>query len=120
MTLVNGHVPNPQSPLAPTTGLLPPHNAPTSGGLNNANLPPQIITDLPPPTHLPVPLQQLHPPGRFGGSGGLGSGGEEDSALGGTSPPITALSEDSTREQVRFMTRTSNWTKVNVARNTIL
>ncbi|XP_036425535.1 mitogen-activated protein kinase kinase kinase 13 [Colossoma macropomum] len=54
--------------------------------------PPQIITDLAPPTNLPVPLQQLQAPGRD----------ELDSGLSGTSPPCTALSEDSTREQGHF------------------
>ncbi|KAL7882039.1 hypothetical protein AOLI_G00088880 [Acnodon oligacanthus] len=54
--------------------------------------PPQIITDLAPPTNLPVSLQQLQPPGRD----------ELDSGLSGTSPPCTALSEDSTREQGHF------------------
>lgn len=54
--------------------------------------PPQIITDLAPPTNLPVPLQQLQAPGRD----------ELDSGLCGTSPPCTALSEDSTREQGHF------------------
>ncbi|KAL7865402.1 hypothetical protein SRHO_G00106490 [Serrasalmus rhombeus] len=54
--------------------------------------PPQIITDLAPPTNLPVTLQQLQPPGRD----------ELDSGLSGTSPPCTALSEDSTREQGHF------------------
>lgn len=47
--------------------------------------PPQIITDLAPPTTLPMPLQQLQLPCR-------------DDEPGGTSPPCTALSEDSTRE----------------------
>ncbi|XP_066542571.1 mitogen-activated protein kinase kinase kinase 13 isoform X2 [Hoplias malabaricus] len=54
--------------------------------------PPQIITDLAPPTNLPVPLQQLQTPGRD----------ELDSGLSGTSPPCTALSEDSTREHGHF------------------
>ncbi|XP_030641762.1 mitogen-activated protein kinase kinase kinase 13 [Chanos chanos] len=53
--------------------------------------PSQIITDLAPPTHLPVPMQQLHPPGK-----------DEESGLGGTSPPNTVLSEDSTKEQGHF------------------
>lgn len=53
-----------------------------------SNLAPQIITDLSPPTHLAVPLQTQHPPGQH-----------EDSVLGGTSPPNTALSEDSTRSE---------------------
>ncbi|XP_016108940.1 mitogen-activated protein kinase kinase kinase 13-like [Sinocyclocheilus grahami] len=51
--------------------------------------PPQIIADLAPPTTLPMPLQQLQPPCR-------------DAEPGGTSPPCTALSEDSTREQGHF------------------
>ncbi|KAG9271649.1 mitogen-activated protein kinase kinase kinase 13 isoform X1 [Astyanax mexicanus] len=54
--------------------------------------PPQIITDLAPPTNLPVPLHQLQAPSRD----------ELDSGLSGTSPPCTALSEDSTREQGHF------------------
>uniref|UniRef100_A0A8C2L1C1 mitogen-activated protein kinase kinase kinase n=1 Tax=Cyprinus carpio TaxID=7962 RepID=A0A8C2L1C1_CYPCA len=51
--------------------------------------PPQIIADLAPPTTLPMPLQQLQLPCR-------------DDEPGGTSPPCTALSEDSTREQGHF------------------
>ncbi|KAA0715407.1 Mitogen-activated protein kinase kinase kinase 13 [Triplophysa tibetana] len=47
--------------------------------------PPEIITDLAPPTTLPMPLQQLQLPCK-------------DDEPGGTSPPCTALSEDSTRE----------------------
>uniref|UniRef100_A0A673C6E1 Mitogen-activated protein kinase kinase kinase n=1 Tax=Sphaeramia orbicularis TaxID=375764 RepID=A0A673C6E1_9TELE len=47
-----------------------------------------IITDLAPPTHLPVPLQTLQTPGQ-----------DEDSMLGGISPPNTALSVDSTRSE---------------------
>uniref|UniRef100_A0A672QIK8 Mitogen-activated protein kinase kinase kinase n=1 Tax=Sinocyclocheilus grahami TaxID=75366 RepID=A0A672QIK8_SINGR len=50
---------------------------------------PQIIADLAPPTTLPMPLQQLQLPCR-------------DDEPGGTSPPCTALSEDSTREQGHF------------------
>ncbi|XP_074550900.1 mitogen-activated protein kinase kinase kinase 13 [Halichoeres trimaculatus] len=50
-----------------------------------SNLPPQIITDLAPPTHLPVPLQT---PGQ-----------DEDCMLGGVSPPNIALSVDSTRSE---------------------
>lgn len=50
-----------------------------------ATLPPQIITDLAPPTNLPVPL---HTPGQ-----------DEDSVLGGISPGNTALSLDSTRSE---------------------
>lgn len=50
-----------------------------------AALPPQIITDLAPPTNLPVPL---HTPGQ-----------DEDSILGGISPGNTALSVDSTRSE---------------------
>uniref|UniRef100_A0A3B4WT55 Mitogen-activated protein kinase kinase kinase n=1 Tax=Seriola lalandi dorsalis TaxID=1841481 RepID=A0A3B4WT55_SERLL len=53
-----------------------------------SNLPPQIITDLAPPTHLPVPIQTLQTPGQ-----------DEDSVLGGISPPNTALSVDSTRSE---------------------
>uniref|UniRef100_A0A3Q0QYB6 Mitogen-activated protein kinase kinase kinase n=1 Tax=Amphilophus citrinellus TaxID=61819 RepID=A0A3Q0QYB6_AMPCI len=53
-----------------------------------SNLPPQIITDLAPPTHLPVPLQTLQTPGQ-----------DEESMLGGISPPNTALSVDSTRSE---------------------
>ncbi|KAM9347245.1 mitogen-activated protein kinase kinase kinase 13 [Symphorus nematophorus] len=53
-----------------------------------STLPPQIITDLAPPTHLPVPLQTLQTPGQ-----------DEDSMLGGISPPNTALSVDSTRSE---------------------
>uniref|UniRef100_A0A8C1TPH5 Mitogen-activated protein kinase kinase kinase n=1 Tax=Cyprinus carpio TaxID=7962 RepID=A0A8C1TPH5_CYPCA len=48
-----------------------------------------IIADLAPPTTLPMPLQQLQLPCR-------------DDEPGGTSPPCTALSEDSTREQGHF------------------
>uniref|UniRef100_A0A3Q2EDS2 Mitogen-activated protein kinase kinase kinase n=1 Tax=Cyprinodon variegatus TaxID=28743 RepID=A0A3Q2EDS2_CYPVA len=48
-------------------------------------LPPQIITDLAPPTNLPVPL---HTPGQ-----------DEDSVLGGISPGNIALSVDSTRSE---------------------
>ncbi|KAF4108704.1 mitogen-activated protein kinase kinase kinase 13 isoform X2 [Onychostoma macrolepis] len=51
--------------------------------------PPQIIADLAPPTTLPMPLQQLQLPCR-------------DDEPGGTSPPCTALSEDSTREHGHF------------------
>uniref|UniRef100_A0A671QEK5 Mitogen-activated protein kinase kinase kinase n=1 Tax=Sinocyclocheilus anshuiensis TaxID=1608454 RepID=A0A671QEK5_9TELE len=51
--------------------------------------PPQIIADLAPPSTLPMPLQQLQLPCR-------------DAEPGGTSPPCTALSEDSTREQGHF------------------
>ncbi|MEQ2184856.1 hypothetical protein GOODEAATRI_012307 [Goodea atripinnis] len=50
-----------------------------------ATLPPQIITDLAPPTNLPIPL---HTPGQ-----------DEDSVLGGISPGNTALSVDSTRSE---------------------
>ncbi|XP_010787666.1 mitogen-activated protein kinase kinase kinase 13 [Notothenia coriiceps] len=52
------------------------------------NLPPQIITDLAPPTHLPVPLQTLQTPVQ-----------DEDSLLGGVTPPNIALSVDSTRSE---------------------
>lgn len=51
-------------------------------------LPPQIITDLAPPTHLPMPLQLLQPPNQ-----------DEETVLGGLSPPNTALSVDSTRSE---------------------
>uniref|UniRef100_A0A672J3P2 Mitogen-activated protein kinase kinase kinase n=1 Tax=Salarias fasciatus TaxID=181472 RepID=A0A672J3P2_SALFA len=53
-----------------------------------SSLPPQIITDLAPPTHLAVPLQMLQTPAQ-----------DEDSVLGGISPPNTALSVDSTRSE---------------------
>ncbi|KAM3862066.1 mitogen-activated protein kinase kinase kinase 13 [Diretmus argenteus] len=53
-----------------------------------SSLPPQIITDLAPPTQLPVPLQTLQPPGQ-----------DEDSVLGGVTPPNIALSEDSMRSE---------------------
>nr|XP_043872582.1 mitogen-activated protein kinase kinase kinase 13 isoform X2 [Solea senegalensis] len=53
-----------------------------------SNLPPQIITDLAPPTHLPVPLQTLQTPGQ-----------DEDSVLGGITPQNIALSVDSTRSE---------------------
>lgn len=85
----------PQGPLSPT--LLP--TDPTTGpnANTNANPPPQIITDLAPPMHLPVPLHhQLNPP-RL-----CGCDDNDSAALGGTSPPVTALSEDSTREQHHF------------------
>lgn len=52
------------------------------------NLPPQIITDLAPPSHLPVPLQTLQTPGQ-----------DEDSVLGGVSPQNIALSVDSMRSE---------------------
>lgn len=52
------------------------------------NLPPQIITDLAPPSHLPVPLQTLQTPGQ-----------DEESMLGGISPPNVALSVDSMRSE---------------------
>lgn len=54
----------------------------------SSTLPPQIITDVAPPTHLPVPLQTLQLPSQ-----------DEDSVLGGLSPPNTALSVDSTRSE---------------------
>ncbi|XP_076026106.1 mitogen-activated protein kinase kinase kinase 13 isoform X2 [Genypterus blacodes] len=63
-------------------------NTPNSQPQLPQSPPPQIITDLAPPTHLPIPLQTLHPPGQ-----------DEDSALGGVSPPNTALSIDSTRSE---------------------
>ncbi|XP_077473915.1 mitogen-activated protein kinase kinase kinase 13 [Stigmatopora argus] len=50
--------------------------------------PPQIITDLAPPTHLPVPPQLLAPPGH-----------DEETSLGGLSPLNAALSIDSTRSE---------------------
>ncbi|KAK3543300.1 hypothetical protein QTP70_014039 [Hemibagrus guttatus] len=49
--------------------------------------PPQIIADLAPPNSLPVPLQ----PGR-----------DDDLGVSGSSPPCTALSEDSSREHGHF------------------
>uniref|UniRef100_A0A8C6Q7U1 mitogen-activated protein kinase kinase kinase n=1 Tax=Nothobranchius furzeri TaxID=105023 RepID=A0A8C6Q7U1_NOTFU len=48
-------------------------------------MPPQIITDLAPPTNLPIPL---HTPGQ-----------DDDSMLGGVSPGNTALSVDSMRSE---------------------
>lgn len=63
--------PNSQPPQAPVS----------------SNLPPQIITDLAPPTHLPVLLQT---PSQ-----------DEESVLGGVSPQNTALSVDSTRSEGR-------------------
>ncbi|KAM6955878.1 mitogen-activated protein kinase kinase kinase 13 isoform 3-T8 [Lycodopsis pacificus] len=68
-----------------------------------SNLPPQIITDLAPPTHLPVPLQTpetlqtletLQTP-----QTPQTPGQDEDSVLGVLSPPNTALSVDSTRSE---------------------
>ncbi|XP_028992494.1 mitogen-activated protein kinase kinase kinase 13 [Betta splendens] len=53
-----------------------------------ANVPPQIITDLALPTHLPVPLQTLQLPGQ-----------DEESVLGCVSSPNAALSVDSTRSE---------------------
>uniref|UniRef100_A0A8C6Q5R8 Mitogen-activated protein kinase kinase kinase n=1 Tax=Nothobranchius furzeri TaxID=105023 RepID=A0A8C6Q5R8_NOTFU len=50
-----------------------------------SNMPPQIITDLAPPTNLPIPL---HTPGQ-----------DDDSMLGGVSPGNTALSVDSMRSE---------------------
>ncbi|XP_077436465.1 mitogen-activated protein kinase kinase kinase 13 isoform X2 [Vanacampus margaritifer] len=47
-----------------------------------------IITDLAPPTHLPVPLQLLQPPSQ-----------DEETALVGLSPPNAALSVDSMRSE---------------------
>lgn len=67
----NSNAPNSQPPQAPPL-----------------NLPPQIITDLAPPTHLPVPLQTLQTPVQ-----------DEDSVLGGVTPPNIALSVDSTRSE---------------------
>lgn len=57
-----------------------------------SNLPPQIITDLAPPTQLPVPAQSLQTPGQ-----------DDDTMLGGISPQniSTALSVDSTRSEGR-------------------
>ncbi|XP_035459467.1 mitogen-activated protein kinase kinase kinase 13 isoform X1 [Scophthalmus maximus] len=66
---------------SPTSQPQPPQALP-------GNLPPQIITDLAPPTHLPVPLQTLQTPGQ-----------DEDSVLGGVSPQNIALSVDSTRSE---------------------
>lgn len=68
MKKTNSPNPHPQPPQVPPS-----------------NLPPQIITDLAPPTHLPVPLQT---PGQ-----------DEDSMLRGISPLNTALSVDSTRSE---------------------
>lgn len=65
-----------------------PNSQPQAPQAPPSNLPPQIITDLAPPTHLPVPLQTLQTPGQ-----------DEDSMLGGISPPNTALSVDSTRSE---------------------
>ncbi|XP_034431138.1 mitogen-activated protein kinase kinase kinase 13 [Hippoglossus hippoglossus] len=64
----------------------PPNSQPQPPQAPPSNVPPQIITDLAPPTHLPVPVQTLQTPGQ-----------DEDSMLGGASPPNTALSVDSMR-----------------------
>ncbi|XP_026866686.2 mitogen-activated protein kinase kinase kinase 13 [Electrophorus electricus] len=56
--------------------------------------PPQIITDLAPPADLPIVPQQLQVLSH--------AGGDDDLVLSGMSPPCTALSEDSTREQGHF------------------
>ncbi|XP_073701999.1 mitogen-activated protein kinase kinase kinase 13-like [Garra rufa] len=77
LTVVGDSIKKTNSNLSPQA-LLPP-----------APPPPQIIADLAPPTTLPMPLQQLQLPCR-------------DDEPGGTSPPCTALSEDSTREQGHF------------------
>ncbi|XP_040057646.2 mitogen-activated protein kinase kinase kinase 13 [Gasterosteus aculeatus] len=71
-TVKKSNSPDPQPP--------PPQAPPSSS-------PPQIITDLAPPLHLPVPART---PGQ-----------DEDSALGGISPPNVALSVDSTRSEGR-------------------
>lgn len=63
-------------------------NTPNSQSQPPQSPPPQIITDLAPPTHLPIPLQTLQLPGQ-----------DEDSVLGGITPPNTALSIDSTRSE---------------------
>nr|XP_020450456.1 mitogen-activated protein kinase kinase kinase 13 [Monopterus albus]XP_020450457.1 mitogen-activated protein kinase kinase kinase 13 [Monopterus albus]XP_020450458.1 mitogen-activated protein kinase kinase kinase 13 [Monopterus albus] len=65
-----------------------PNSQPQPPQAPSSNLPPQIITDLAPPTHLPVPLQTLQLPGQ-----------DEDSVLGCLSPPNMALSVDSTRSE---------------------
>uniref|UniRef100_A0A7N9AW03 Mitogen-activated protein kinase kinase kinase n=1 Tax=Mastacembelus armatus TaxID=205130 RepID=A0A7N9AW03_9TELE len=65
-----------------------PNSQPQPPQAPQSNLPPQIITDLAPPTHLPVPLQTLQLPGQ-----------EEDSVLGCVSPQNIALSVDSTRSE---------------------
>lgn len=67
-----------------------PNSHPQPPLVSPSNPPPQIITDLAPPTHLPVPLQTLQTPGQ-----------DEESMLSGTSPPNIALSVDSTRSEGR-------------------
>lgn len=62
-----------------------PNSHPQPPQVPPSNLPPQIITDLAPPTHLPVLLQT---PGQ-----------DEEAMLGGISPLNTALSVDSTRSE---------------------
>ncbi|XP_031714372.1 mitogen-activated protein kinase kinase kinase 13 isoform X2 [Anarrhichthys ocellatus] len=68
-----------------------------------SNLPPQIITDLAPPTHLPVPLQTLETLETLQTLETLRTpqtpGQDEDSVLGVLSPQNTALSVDSTRSE---------------------
>lgn len=56
--------------------------------ISPSNPPPQIITDLAPPTHLPVPVPTLQTPGQ-----------DEEFILSGTSPPNIALSVDSMRSE---------------------
>lgn len=68
-----------------------PNSHPQPPPVSPSNPPPQIITDLAPPTHLPVPLPTLQTPGQ-----------DEESMLSGTSPPNIALSVDSTREGQHF------------------
>ncbi|XP_077072880.1 mitogen-activated protein kinase kinase kinase 13 isoform X1 [Siphateles boraxobius] len=77
LTVVGDSIKKTSSNISPQALLPPPPS------------PPQIISDLAPPTTLPVPLQQLSIPCR-------------DEDPGGVSPPCTALSEDSTREQGHF------------------
>lgn len=79
LTVVGDSMKKPNNNISPQALLPPPPPPP----------PPQIITDLAPPTTLPMPLHHLQLPVR-------------DEEPGGTSPPCTALSEDSTREQGHF------------------
>ncbi|XP_056321931.1 mitogen-activated protein kinase kinase kinase 13 [Danio aesculapii] len=81
LTVVGDSMKKPNNNISPQA-LLPPAPPPPPP-------PPQIITDLAPPTTLPMPLHHLQLPVR-------------DEEPGGTSPPCTALSEDSTREQGHF------------------